>query len=202
MNINEYHFKSHLNYLIYYRGGFSPTTRGHFSLVEKFCHLPNVYYFIHQIGERHGLPYKFSRKIFKIYLRLLDYDRITLQRMDTSLEVLDHIEKLKEEKNKKIDVVIYLKGAETAEPMTYEEGKVIYRRLGRRFSPLRRALREKDIKFEFLFIDRPKMEVLSATKFTEAVKDRKPKGYLKSFVPINLPDDDFDYIIRNMKKYV
>jgi len=67
---------------------------------------------------------------------------------------------------------------------------------------LRRDLREKGIKFEFLFIDRPKMEVLSATKFTEAVKDRKPKGYLKQFVPENLPDDDFDYIIRNMKKHI
>ena len=50
MNINEYNFEPNLNYLIYYRGGFAPPSKGHFSLVEKYD-LENVHYFVHQIGE-------------------------------------------------------------------------------------------------------------------------------------------------------
>ena len=158
MNINEYNFEPNLNYLIYYRGGFAPPTKGHFSLVEKYD-LENVHYFVHQIGERHNIPYEINRKIFKMYLRLLKNDRITLERMGPSLDVLKHIEN--------IDVVIYLKGAETAEPLTYKEGRKIYKRLKERFRPLITELRKKDVKFEFLFIDRPKADRLSATKFVE-----------------------------------
>ena len=196
MNINNYNFDPNLNYLIYYRGGFAPPTKGHWSLIEKYSSLPNVYYFIHQIGERHRLPYHLNRKILKIYLRLIDNDRITLQKMGSSLEVLEYIDYLDE----KIDVVIYLKGAETENPMTEKEGLVIYNRLKMRFSPLRRALREKGIQFEFLFIDRPEMGSLSATKFTEAVQNRKK--YLRKFVPNDLPEDDFQYIIRKVKRYL
>ena len=107
MYYNNYEFDENKNYLIYFRGGFCPPTKGHVSLVEKYIDLPNVKYFLHQIGDekRHGVPYWLNRKIWKIYIHeLFPKDKITLKKMGSSLEVLDHIDN--------IDTVILIKGNE------------------------------------------------------------------------------------------
>ena len=66
--VDDYDFDDNKNYLIYLRGAMSPPTKGHFSLIEKFSHIHNVKYFIHQIGERHGIDYRTNKKILKIYI--------------------------------------------------------------------------------------------------------------------------------------
>ena len=55
----------------------------------------------------------------------------------------------------------------------------------------------------FLFVDRPQAETLSATKFTEAInryrKDRRHFKKLRAFIPDHISEKDFKYIID---KYV
>ena len=191
MYINEYPFDPDLKYLIYFRGNFGPPTRGHFSLVEKFIELENVSYFIHQIGERHGVPYKVNRKVFKIYLEKYS-DKIILKKMASSLEVLKYIED--------VDVVIYLKGAEDAEPLTKHDGKNITKRMIKRYKPLIHKLKKRGIPLDFLYIDRPQKEKLSATKFTEAISENS--NNLRYFVPKHLTDSEFKYVISKLRKYI
>lgn len=188
--LDEYEFREDLNYLIYYRGGFAPCTRGHFSLIQQFASHPNVKYFIHQIGERHGIPYKVNRKILKIYLNELFSDeireKITVKRMGSSLEVLEHLEN--------IDVVIYLKG--NGEKDVQED----YSHLKSRFSPLICALKERGIPLHFLIIDRPLINKLSATKFVEAVSNKHHN--LKYFMPEGLSHKSISYIISKLRRYL
>lgn len=192
MYINDYDFDADKKYLIYFRGNFGPATKGHFSLIEKFAHLDNVRFFIHQIGERHGVPYHVNRKIFKIYIQKYS-DKIVLEKMGSSLDVLDHVED--------IDRVIYLKGAETSEPLTQRDGKVILKRMRERYRPLISKLKRKDnIPLDFLFIDRPEMNKISATKFTEALS--RNSKHLRRFVPDHLTDEEFKYVINKLKKYI
>jgi len=47
----EYIFDPNKRYLIYYRGNFSPPTKGHFSLVDKYINNYNVKYLVHQIAD-------------------------------------------------------------------------------------------------------------------------------------------------------
>lgn len=187
--LDQYDFKDDLNYLIYYRGNFGPPTRGHFSLVESFISYPNVKYFVHQIGKRHGIPYNVNRKIFKMYIRELlsqeMQERITLKEMGSSLEVLDHIEN--------IDVVIYIKGQE-------EEVNEDFRNLQERFKFLIKKLKKKHIPLHFLIIDRPLINTLSATKFVEAISQRS--GNLGYFMPQGLSHKSTSYIIHKLKKFV
>lgn len=184
MYYNEYYFNPEKKYLIYFRGCFAPPTRGHFSLVESFINLPNVKYFIHQIGDekRHGVPYWLNRKIWKIYIsELLPKDKIILKKMGSSLEVLEYTQD--------IDVVILIKG---------NEG-INRKELKDRYAPLKRKLEKKDIRFDMLIIDRPLINSLSATKFTEAIsKGRSCSPY----VPRKLSKNACKYIEQNLKKYL
>lgn len=191
--LNDYEFQEDLNYLIYFRGGMAPPTRGHFSLVESFISYPNVKYFIHQIGKRHGIPYPINRKIFKLYIRELlsqeMQERIILKRMGSSLDVLEHIEN--------IDVVIYIKGRE-------EDVEEDYRDLKKRYKPLISKLKKRGIPLHFLIIDRPLVHKLSATKFVEALS--RDSAYkmcnLKYFIPRGLSYESISYIFSTLKKYV
>lgn len=215
--INEFNFSPNKKYLIYYRGNFGPPTRGHWSLIEMYSNLDNVKYFIHQIGERHGIPYEVNRKILKIYLNYLrssvskadlsyvqptvnktDSEKIVLRKMDSSLEVLDYIED--------VDEVIYIRGTDSVTPLNKHEAYQMYKDMKERYYPLYKKLRSKGISMHFLFVDRPKMERLSATKFTESLKKYK-RGLinikeLKYYVPKNLSKDDFEYVVNKLKRYV
>ena len=185
MYYNNYDFDENKKYLFYFRGNFGPPTKGHFSLVERYIHLPNVKYFIHQIGSenRHGVPYWLNRKIFKIYIsELLPKEKITLKRMGASLDVLDYVED--------IDVVIFLKGNEE---MDREKEDFLYNR----YSKLRKKLKQRRIRFDFLIIDRPEINTLSATKFVEALQEDRD---CHSFVPQNLSSRAYRYIISRLKE--
>lgn len=191
--INDYPIDPNLNYLVYFRGNFGPPTRGHYSLVDLLIHYPNVQYFIHQIGKRHGFPYATNRKIFKIYLKP-HRDKITLERIGPSLEVLNHIDN--------IDKVILIRGAESEEPLTKTTGKEMFKDMRERYRPLGKELAKKDIKLDFIFVDRPLANVLSATKFTNALTQycRNPKqiSQLRQFIPQHVSEDDFHYIVNKL----
>jgi hypothetical protein len=184
---NDYDFDEDKNYLIYFRGNFGPPSKGHFSLVEKYCHFSNVKILISQIGgERHGVPYWLNRKIWKIYIKeMLPVKRIYLKKLYSSLDVLDYIEN--------VDTVIFLKGNETEDKEEKE------RDLKERYSHLFHKLRRRNIKLDYLIIDRPLLNVLSTTKFIENILKRRYEN-LRFFVPDNLSDESFKYIIKKLKR--
>lgn len=184
---NDFKFDEYKNYLIYYRGNFGMPTAGHFSLVKKYIDLPNVKYFIHQIGseKRHGIPYFLNRRIWKIYIsELLPKEKIILRKVESSLEILKYI--------RDIDEVILIKGNEEINEEKEKD-------LEERYSHLRKSLRRKKVKFHFLIIDRPLLNQLSATKFTEAIKNDLPTDY---FMPKDLPEKAKEYIVRKLKEYI
>jgi hypothetical protein len=193
--INDYPIDPNLKYLVYFRGNFGPPTKGHFSLVEHLINYPNVKYFIHQIGRRHGFPYQTNRKIFQIYLNPYK-DRIILEKIGPSLDVLNYIDD--------VDKVILIRGAESEEPLTKRSGKEMFRDLRERYRPLGQSLAKMKIKLDFLFVDRPLANVLSATKFTEALtlfyKTQKHISQLRRFIPDHVNEDDFHYIIKKLCK--
>ena len=93
-----------------------------------------------------------------------------------------------------IDVVIFIRGKE--EENIKEKEKERRERYKRVFNKLKR----RGVKVDFLIIDRPEKEVLSATKFIESLKRGDSYENLKFFLPENLPDSECKYIIRNLKK--
>ena len=186
---DNYDFLPDKKYLIFFRGGFCPPTRGHFSLVEKYAHMENVKYYISQIGSeaRHGVPYSLNRKIWKIYIKkLLPKDRIILKKAYSFDDVLDEIEG--------IDVVIFIRGKEE------EDIKAKEKERRERYENVFRRIRRRGVKVDFLIIDRPEKHVLSATKFIESLKRGDSFSKLKFFLPENLPNEECKYIIRNLKK--
>jgi len=188
---NEYEFQEDKNYLIFFRGNFGPTTKGHYSLVKMYAHLPNVKYYISQIGSeaRHGVPYNLNRKIWKIYIKnLLPQDRIILKKAEGIYDVLDEIED--------IDVVIYLRGNESdLGDLRYEEKERLYK-----YRHIIRKLKSRGIRTDFLIIDRPEKSILSATKFVEALKNNASDKKLRFFIPDKLPEHEFQYIIKKLKQ--
>ena len=187
---DNYEFDKDKNYLIFFRGCYSPVTSGHYSLVEKYIDLPNVKYYISQIGSesRHGIPYPLNRKIWKIYIKnLLPEDRVILKRAKGMMDVLDEI--------KGIDVVIFLRGNETdVEDLRDKEEERL-----RKYKPVIQKLKRRGVKTDFLIIDRPEKHILSATKFVEAIKRGDSYRKLRFFVPKDLPEEEFRYIIRKLK---
>lgn len=191
----EYVFDKSKKYLIYYRGGFCPPTRGHFSLVEKYIKYPNVNYFIHQIGNesRHGVPYNLNRKIWKIYIKeLLDEKRIMLQKCGSTRDVVEYIDKSEEN----YDVVVYIRGNEDYNPRQKS------REIKKRYSDLIKSLNRRGIDMDFIYLDRPLAHVLSASKFIEALNKPKKKYHkLRYYLPKNLSDKGVKYIVHKLRKY-
>ena len=72
-NGDTYEIDPKKNYLIYFSGCFCPPHRGHLLMIEPFLKLPNVKFLISQIGDesRHGVSYRISRKIWKIFIHEL-----------------------------------------------------------------------------------------------------------------------------------
>lgn len=185
---NDYDFDENKNYLIYFRGNFGPPSKGHFSLIEKFSHLPNVKFLISQIGaDRHGVPYWLNRKIWKIYIKeLLPVEKIHLKKLNSSLDVLNYIDN--------IDTVIFLRGKESDNIEEIED------LLLERYNKLFYKLKKRRIKLDYLIIDRPLLNILSTTKFIESILKNKSYEKLKFFVPENLSEKSFKYIIKKLKK--
>lgn len=193
---NNYGFDTSKKYLILYRGNFSPCTRGHFSLLKKYIGLENVTYFISHLGsQRHGIPYHFSEKMWKIYLRELltpeERKRVILRKMEASTDVLKYVEGY--------DVVLFVRGRE-------EEGKAIKQKEKEReakYKKLTRSLHEKGIVLDYLILDRLEAN-LSATKFTQAlIANRNQPNYKKLlyYLPSRLPMPEVRYIVTKLLSY-
>lgn len=198
---NQYKFRDDKKYLVYFRGNFSIPTCGHYSLLRQYIDLPQVKYFISQIGDerRHGVPYKISRKIWKLYIEELcteeEKERIILQKLDSALDVLNHIED--------IDRVIFLRGKEFSDEEKYEkEGQYLSN-----FSHLIKHLKYRNIGLDFLFIDRNEKDVLSTSKLIERLKycrdfrrgnDYYSDGKLIYFFP-KLSERSIYHILRILK---
>lgn len=192
--INDYPIDPDLTYLIYYRGNFGPPTRGHLLMVEMFAQYANVKFFIHQIGMRHGFPPELNRKIFQIYLEPYA-DRVVLEPVNHSLRVLDHIHK--------VDRVILILGSESAKPLTDRIAQKMYRDLRERYRPLGRELGKRDIRFDFLFVDRPLADRISATQFAKTIRKyaydkHKVLDKCRHFVPDSVNETDYRYIIKRL----
>ena len=188
---NHYNFEEDKKYLIFFRGCFACPTAGHFSLVDMYADLPNVTYYISQIGSesRHGVTYELNRKIWKIYIqKLLDPSKIILKKAYGMEDVLDEIEG--------IDVVIFLRGNEE-EVLTNREKEID--RL-RKYKSLLKTIQKKGIQTDFLIVDRPEKNTLSASKFVEAILRGDSSRRLKFFLPPKLEDRDAKYIIRKLRE--
>jgi hypothetical protein len=191
---NDYNFDEGKKYLILCRGSFGPPTKGHCSLVEAFIDLPNVKYFISQIGseKRHGVPHAFSRKMWKIYIDELyseHKDKIILKKFKSTYDVLDYVTSG--------ETVIFLRGDEEE----ISERKKMQKKRLRNYDTLIRKLKEKGVGFDFLFLDRPLAKTLSTTKFVEAILDKKSTEELKFFLPKGLSTKTCRHIVKKLRTF-
>jgi hypothetical protein len=189
---NDYKFDEGKKYLVLCRGNFSVPTRGHCSLLEAYIHLPNVKYFISQIGseKRHGVPHEFSRKMWKIYIDELyseHKDKIILKKFQSTYDVLDYVNSG--------ETVIFLRGNEQDEKKEKEKERL------RNYGTLIRRLKRKGVSFDFLFLDRPLVNTLSTTKFVEAILDKKSTEELKFFLPKGLCTKTCRHIVKKLRTF-
>lgn len=193
---NEYVFKKDKNYLIYFRGGFTPCHKGHFSVIKKFAHLDNVKFMIHQIGNksRHGVPYKLNKEIWEIYIKyLLPRDKISLVKFKSKDQILTN------EFINDIDVVIYVRGNEDYNQIKTEKS------MKEKYKHLHKQLKKQNKNLDFYYLDRPLKNTLSATKFVEKlIKNQNKKCdckyKFKSFFPEGLPSNERIEILKKLYK--
>ena len=190
----NYNFEEGKRYLVLCRGNFSVVTAGHVSLVDEYIDLPNVKYFISQIGseKRHGVPYYFSRKMWKIYIDELlpqHKDKIILKKFSSTYDVLDYVEN--------VDVVLFLRGEEESKNERKEKEKERLRNYG----TLIKRLKKRGVSFDFLFLPRPLLNTLSTTKFVEGILAKKSTEELKFFLPKNLSTKTCRYIIHKLRTF-
>lgn len=194
-NGEHYNFRKDKRYLIYYRGYFSPCTRGHFSVVKQFVDTAeNIDIMIHQIGEigRHGIPYWLNRKIWKIYIHeLLPKNRIYLVKCDRTRELLDYVDD--------IDVVVYVRGNEDYIPQLRSQ------KTSMNYGDIERALKRRGIRMDYVFLERPLKHVLSASLFIKELlkqrdNDRINYDKLNFYLPENLSRKACRYIVRKLMK--
>ena len=190
----EYKFEEGEKYLILCRGNFSGAHAGHYSLLEEYIDLPNVSYFISQIGseKRHGIPYYFSRKMWEIYINELlpeHKNKIILKKFKSTYDVLDYLDG--------ISTVIFLRGEEEGKDERKEKEKERLRNYG----TLIKRLKRKGVSFDFLFLPRPLLNTLSTTKFVEGILAKKTTEELKFFLPKNLSTKTARKIIRKLRTF-
>ena len=188
----NYNFEEGKKYLVLCRGNFSIPTRGHCALLEAYIDLPNVKYFISQIGseKRHGVPHSFSRKMWKMYIDELfgkHKDKIILKKFKSTYDVLDYLGET--------DTVIFLRGDENDEKKEKEKERL------RNYGTLIKRLKRKGVSFDFLFLPRPLLNTLSTTKFVEGILAKKTTEELKFFLPKNLSTKTARKIIRKLRTF-
>lgn len=170
-------------YLVYYRGCFCPPTKGHFSLVKKWIQFPNVTVFIAQIGysKRHGVPYKYNKRIWKLFIEKSDLTeeqqkRIVVKRLYGASDMEPFLDRA--------DIVLYIKGNEKEKLMQIQQQqqKISKKQLDRErrdyeknflkervnMLALLRPLRKPIV---FLFDDRTEKNNLSASKLIGQVME-------------------------------
>ena len=174
-------------YLVYFGGCFSPAHRGHFNQIQDALQYPNVHVMVHQIGDvrRHGVPYGLSSLVMKTYARELLGNaraRLTIKRRRSLAQVLEQVQKLKP------DVLVVIRGAEKEKlNIAGAESTVL-----RRMRPLLTSLPRENCDCAFVYSERPLVETLSATRFTEALQKTWHKDWasryarLQPFFPVGL----------------
>lgn len=183
-NDQDYVFDPKKRYLIYYVGNFSPVTKGHFSVLQKYIGNKNVKYFISQIGseKRHGVPYKLSRKMWQYYIETLSKS----EQSRIKVEKLHHTEDVERHLNSKIDVVIYIRGNEEKHlmvPRTKENDrdfKIFEKKFIQDRYKLIEIANKNRIGVDFIIMSRKGH--VSATNFTLAVKNGLPYSEIKQYV--------------------
>ena len=198
----HYQFENNKRYLIYYRGCFCAPHRGHFNTIADFTYLPNANFFVHQGGNerRHGVPYKLSRKIWKIYIHeLLPKDKFVLmgRGRHEEMDMADH------PYTQEADVVVFIAGNENYDPAEKE-----YEDINHKYRDIFKKLLRRGKEIIFLYLDRPKQSTLSATQLSKSIRsnryyssrdERKYKN-LRPFFPEKLSDKGIKYIVRKLEE--
>ncbi len=157
----KYPFRKDKTYLIYYRGCFCPPHRGHFNTVKEFTDIgSNVHVMVHQIGSssRHGVARSLNRKIWKTYIEeLLPVERTHLVKYRGKEDILD-LEILN-----KVDTVIYVRGNEGQDIDMTQKWDL------QNYASFMKKLSRRGISMDFVYLDRPLVEVLSATVLTKTL---------------------------------
>ena len=197
-----YQFNPGKRYLIYYKGGFSPVTRGHFKTVKRFTDVgSNIYVMIHQIGseKRHGIPEYLNKEIWKIYIdELLPKERIYLIKYTSIDDILD-IPNFDQ-----FDQVVYIRGNEDYNiSRTERSNKYIFKHVINK-------LNKRGIGMDFYYLNRSDIKVLSATKFVKKlIKTKRCKSpdckckykKCKFFLPEELDKEIAMNIINKLQAY-
>lgn len=107
----QFNLNPEKKYLVYYRGCFCPPTKGHFSVVEKWSQYENVIVYVSQIGsqDRHGVPYKTNKRIWKLFLKEgglseAQQSRVILKRLRNANDIEPYLDD--------IHAVIFVRGNE------------------------------------------------------------------------------------------
>lgn len=194
-NDEPYHFDSGKKYVIFFRGCFCPPGRGHFSLLDKYIHQPNVTFVISQMAKekRHGVPAELSQKIWRLYIdRLVPADarhRVVLTPSGNRHKLRPYLDAR--------TTLVYLRGNE--KDMGRKTHTHYERHIVKKHAHFLRMLRELGVPCDYIFLDRPEVDKLSATKFVQAIKAGAPTKALAYFMPRNLPKEDMKYIVRKLR---
>lgn len=199
----NYNFVPNKKYLIYYPGCFCPPHRSHFNTIDDFTYLQNAKFFIHQGGReaRHGVPYKLSRKIWKIYIKeLMPSDKFALIGRKSHQDQIKDL--CKHKFTQEADTVVFIAGNENYDPVEIEE-HARNKKYKKRFEGLLKEGKE----VVFLYLDRP-TDGVSATKFSEALQKYSYLSYgskqksdkLRPYLPKGLSDKGVRYIIRKLEE--
>ncbi len=188
----SYPFERSKRYLIYFIGSFSPPHTGHWSAFEEFLNKPNCEILLsHSSGsQRHGISTNLTRKILNIYSK--DYEnKITIVKRCCNNEILKYTHD--------IDVVVCLRGDEGQSHRSAES------RMTRQFRNVSDDLRSKGKFIDFYFNSRPLLNMVSSTKFTDAIRHRlrfkgKNKFYqeLNYYLPEHLSRNNIIYVLNRI----
>lgn len=193
---DRYTFDPSKRYLVYFKGGFSPCHRGHFESVKRFTDIgPNVKVLINQMeSNRHGIPYKFKKEIWRIYIKeLLPRRQVYLRTLSSAEEILDFV--------RRVDVVIYVRGDEGYDREDTKSTVL------NRFYRIIRSLKRQGKKMDFLYTARPLAATLSASKFVQALMENNFRSFkekydkLSYFLPDGLSIYSAKYIITELENY-
>ena len=189
-----YKFDPNKQYLIYFRGCFCPGTVGHFNTIADFTYLDNANFFIHQGGseKRHGVPYELSRKIWKIYIQeLLPSHKLALVKWTKKRdkELVEH------RFTQEADTVVFLVGNEGYIPEDHEKySKEV------KYKSSIKALIKAGKEVVFLFLNRPKLNTISATKLCQTIMNGGSIDQIRFFLPKELSEKGVRYIFRKLKQ--
>jgi len=193
-----YKFRPDKKYVVYFLGCFCPPHRGHFSQVRDLVKHRNVRVIVDQIGssQRHGVPFRLNRKIWKIFIEeLLPRERVSLISSESVFDVCDH------KFVRDCDFFVIVRGYEN-DTSRREMEKLIYENT----RELRHAIEPRGIKCDVYLTERESVSYLSATELIrKVVKYRNMPMNVKYhkidyFLPDGLKEETVKFIIKNLER--